>query len=241
VAVYSTFMQRAYDQVVHDVVIQNLPVVLCMDRAGVAGDDGPTHMGLYDIAYLRTLPFMTIMAPRSEDEIGPMLEHALSLGAPVAIRYPRGNTQGNHLDPVAPIVHGRGEVLRRGEDVALLAFGNTCDAALDAYDLLAKDGPGPTVVNMRFARPLDEALLVELAETHGKFITLEEHSLAGGFGSAVGEFLLDRALGVTLERIGVPNTLIQHDKQPLQRASFGLSGDSLAARVRASVAAAPIR
>jgi 1-deoxy-D-xylulose-5-phosphate synthase len=170
-----------------------------------------------------------------------MLEHALSLGAPVAIRYPRGNTQGNHLDPVAPIVHGRGEVLRRGEDVALLAFGNTCDAALDAYDLLAKDGPGPTVVNMRFARPLDEALLVELAETHGKFITLEEHSLAGGFGSAVGEFLLDRALGVTLERIGVPNTLIQHDKQPLQRASFGLSGDSLAARVRASVAAAPIR
>ena len=241
VAIYSTFLQRAYDQVVHDISIQNLPVVLCMDRAGVAGDDGPTHMGLYDIAYLRTLPFMTIMAPRTEDEIGPMLEHALSLGTPAAIRYPRGNTQGNHLDPIAPIVHGRGEVLRRGGDVALLAFGNTCDAALDAYDSLVADGLGPTVVNMRFARPLDEALLVELAETHRKFITLEEHSLAGGFGSAVGEFLLDRALGVTLERIGVPNILIQHDKQPLQRASFGLSGDSLAARVRASVAAAPIR
>ncbi len=241
VAIYSTFMQRAYDQVVHDISIQNLPVVLCMDRAGVAGDDGPTHMGLYDIAFLRTLPFMTIMAPRSEDEIGPMLEHALSLGGPVAIRYPRGNTQGNHLDPVAPIVHGRGEVLRHGRDVALLSFGNTCDTALDACDLLEAEGLGPTVVNMRFARPLDEALLVELAETHRKFITLEEHSLAGGFGSAVGEFILDRGLGVTLERIGVPNILIQHDKQPLQRASFGLSGDSLAARVRASVAPAPIR
>ena len=241
VAVYSTFMQRAYDQVVHDVSIQNLPVVLCMDRAGVAGDDGPTHMGLYDIAYLRTLPFMTIMAPRSEDEIGPMLEHALSLGGPAALRYPRGNTQGTHLEPVAPIVHGRGEVLRRGSDVVLLAFGNTCDTALDASDLLAAEGLGPTVVNMRFARPLDEALLVELAETHRKFITLEEHSLAGGFGSAVGEFLLDRALGVALERIGVPNILIQHDKQPLQRASFGLSGDGLAARVRASLAPAPLR
>ena len=234
VGIYSTFLQRAYDQVVHDVVIQNLPVVLCMDRAGVAGDDGPTHMGLYDIAYLRTLPYMTIMAPRIEAELAPMLEHALSLGGPVAIRYPRGNSQGNHLEAPAPIVHGRGEILRHGEGVALLALGNTCDAALDAYDLLAADGPAPTVVNMRFARPLDEALLLELARTHRKFITLEEHSLAGGFGSAVGEFVLDRALGVTLERIGVPNILIQHEKQPVQRASFGLSGENLAARIRAT-------
>ncbi len=234
VGIYSTFMQRAYDQVVHDVVIQNLPVVLCMDRAGVAGDDGPTHMGLYDIAYLRTLPSMTIMAPRIEAEVGPMLDHALSLGSPVAIRYPRGNSQGNHLEAPAPIVHGRGEVLRRGEDVALLALGNTCDAALDAYDLLAAAGVAPTVVNMRFVRPLDEALLFELAQTHRKFITLEEHSLAGGFGSAVAEFVADRGLDVTLERIGVPNIIIQHEKQPVQRASFGLSGENLAARVRAT-------
>ncbi len=239
VAVYSTFMQRAYDQVVHDVAIQNLPVVLAMDRAGVAGDDGPTHMGLYDIAYLRTLPAMTIMAPRCEDEVGPMLEHALSLGTPVAIRYPRGNSQG-HLDPVAPLVHGRGEVLRAGRDVAFLAFGNACDAALDAFDLLVAEGASPTVVNMRFARPLDEALLLELAGQHRKFITLEEHSLAGGFGSAVAEFVADRGLDVALERIGVPNVLIAHDKQPLQRASFGLSGESVAARARASVAPARI-
>jgi 1-deoxy-D-xylulose-5-phosphate synthase len=202
-----------------------------MDRAGVAGDDGPTHMGLYDIAYLRTLPNMTIMAPRIEAELLPMLEHALSLGAPVAIRYPRGNSQGNHLDAPAPLVHGRAEVLRRGSGVALLALGNTCDVALDAYDL-APEGAKPTVVNMRFVRPLDEALLLELAGTHRKFITLEEHSLAGGFGSAVIEFLADRGVTVAVERIGVPNVLIQHDKQPVQRAGFGLSGEGIAARLQ---------
>jgi 1-deoxy-D-xylulose-5-phosphate synthase len=241
VAIYSTFMQRAYDQVVHDVVIQNLPVVFCMDRAGVAADDGPTHMGLYDIAYMRTLPNMTIMAPRIEDELGPMLEHALSLNAPVAIRYPRGNSTGKHLEPPAPIVHGRAEVLRRGEGVAVLALGNTVDVALDAYDLLEADGPRPTVVNMRFVRPLDEALLLELAQTHSRFITLEEHALAGGFGSAVVEFASDRNLGVTIERIGVPHVLVQHDKQPAQRATFGLSGENLAGRIRAIREAASAR
>jgi 1-deoxy-D-xylulose-5-phosphate synthase len=240
VAIYSTFLQRAYDQVVHDVVIQDLPVVFCMDRAGVAGDDGPTHMGLYDVAYLRTLPHMTIMAPRIEDEVLPMLEHALSLGSPVALRYPRGNSQGNHLEAPAPIVHGRAEVLRQGTGVALLALGNTCDVALDAYDLL-DDGCKPTVVNMRFVRPLDEGLLLELAATHRKFITLEEHSLAGGFGSAVAEFASDRGLGIAIERIGVSEVLIQHDKQPSQRASFGLSGEQVAARVRNSVETAAAR
>jgi len=232
VAIYSTFLQRAYDQIVHDVVIQNLPVVFCMDRAGVAGDDGPTHMGLYDIAYLRTLPNMTIMAPRIEAEVAPMLDHALTLGSPVAIRYPRGNSAGNHLEAPAPLVHGRAEVLREGHSVALLALGNTCDVALDAYDLVEDETLKPTVVNMRFVRPLDEALLFELARTHRKFITLEEHALAGGFGSAVAEFASDRGLAVTIERIGVPHVLIQHDKQPSQRASFGLSGENLATRVR---------
>jgi len=240
VAIYSTFLQRAYDQVVHDVVIQNLPVVFCMDRAGVAGDDGPTHMGLYDIAYLRTLPNMTIMAPRTEDELLPMLEHALSLGSPVALRYPRGNSQGNHLEAPAPLVHGRAEVLRRGSGTALLALGNTCDVALDAYELLADDEK-PTVVNMRFVRPLDEALLLELAHTHRKFVTLEEHALAGGFGSAIVEFIADRGLDTTVERIGVPHVLIQHDKQVQQRAGFGLSGESVAARVRSAAGTAAVR
>jgi 1-deoxy-D-xylulose-5-phosphate synthase len=233
VAIYSTFLQRAYDQVVHDIVIQNLPVVLCMDRAGVAGDDGPTHMGLYDIAYLRTLPNMTIMAPRIEAEVLPMLEHALSLGSPVAIRYPRGNSQGNHLDAPAPIVHGRAEVLRRGSRRRDAGARQHLRRRARRVRSGRRPGAKPTVVNMRFVRPLDEALLLELAQTHRKFITLEEHSLAGGFGSAVVEFVADRASTVAVERIGVPNVLIQHDKQPQQRASaFGLSGAHIAARVR---------
>jgi 1-deoxy-D-xylulose-5-phosphate synthase len=242
-AIYSTFLQRAYDQIVHDVCIQNLPVVFCMDRAGFVGDDGPTHMGLYDIAYLRTLPNITVMAPRSEDELLPMLEHALSLGTPVGIRYPRGSTSGKHRDPIAPIVQGRAEVLRKGSGVAILAYGNTVDVALDAHDVILSQSKEhrPTVVNMRFAKPLDEALLMELADTHSHVLTLEEHSLAGGFGSAVVEFVSDHGLGLAIERIGVPNNaLVQHDAQPKQRALFGLTGEHVAARV-ASVLVAPVR
>jgi 1-deoxy-D-xylulose-5-phosphate synthase len=240
-AIYSTFLQRAYDQIVHDVVVQELPVVFCMDRAGVVGDDGPTHMGLYDIAYLRTLPGMTIMAPRCEEELLPMLEHALSLNGPVAIRYPRGSTSGAQArEPIAPLVHGRAEVLRRGSTgVAILALGNTVDVALDADWILADAAqPRPTVVNMRFVRPLDEALLLELAQTHARFITLEEHSLPGGFGSAVVEFLSDRRVDVRVERIGIPPVIVQHGKPDLQRAQFGLSGEHVAARVRGPAAGA---
>jgi 1-deoxy-D-xylulose-5-phosphate synthase len=225
-AIYSTFLQRAYDQVVHDVVVQNLPVVFCMDRAGLVGDDGPTHMGLYDIAYLRTLPNITLMAPRNESELLPMLEHALSLGAPAAIRYPRGSSSGKHDEPLARLVHGKAEVLRRGRGVAVLAYGTTVDIALDAA------GDGVTVVNARFAKPLDEALLLELERNHAHVITLEEHSLAGGFGSAVAEFVSDHGLRLRVERMGIPNVLVQHDSQDKQRALFGLTADALAARLR---------
>ncbi len=234
-AIYSTFLQRAYDQVVHDVAVQNLPVVFAIDRAGFVGDDGPTHMGLYDIAYLRTLPNLTVMAPRNEREIAPMLEHALALGTPAALRYPRGSTSGKHDEPLAPLVHGRAEVLRRGEGVAILALGNTVDVALDACALLEAEGLRPTVVNARFVVPLDEPLLIGLAETHRRFITLEEHSLAGGFGSAVVEVVNDRGLAVAVERIGVPNVLVQHSSQAAQRAQIGLSAENVAARVRALV------
>ena len=232
VAIYSTFLQRAYDQIVHDVVVQNLPVVFCMDRAGFVGDDGPTHMGLYDIAYLRTLPNMVVMAPRNEDEILPMLAHALSLGRPAAIRYPRGSTSGKHLLPIAPIEHGKAEVLVDGSRVALVAFGNTVDVALDAAALLAAAGDAsPTVVNARFAKPLDEALLCELALTHDRLFTLEEHSLDGGFGSAVVELLNDKRLRTPVERIGCPNILVQQNAQPKQRAQVGLSPEAIVERV----------
>ncbi|HEY8297712.1 MAG TPA: 1-deoxy-D-xylulose-5-phosphate synthase [Candidatus Baltobacteraceae bacterium] len=241
-AIYSTFLQRAYDQIVHDVCVQNLPVIFCLDRAGLVGDDGPTHMGLYDIAYLRTLPNMTLMAPRSEDELLPMLEHALRLDGPVAIRYPRGCTSGRHRDPVAPIEQGRAEILRRGGGLAILAYGNTVDLALDAYAMLAQSGGEaelPTIVNARFAKPLDEALLMELAGGHTHVLTLEEGSLAGGFGSAVVEFVSDRRLGLAVERIGVPSVLVQHDRPEKQRAQFGLSAEHVAARA-ARVLVAPV-
>ena len=240
-AIYSTFLQRAYDQIVHDVCIQNLPVVFCMDRAGFVGDDGPTHMGLYDIAYLRTLPNITVMAPRNEAELLPMMEHAISLGTPVAIRYPRGSTSGKYGDKLAPIVQGRAEILRRGSGVAILAYGNTVDAALEAYDLVKeREGRPPTVVSMRFAKPLDEALLMEIPQDHSHVLTLEEHSLAGGFGSAVVEFVSDHGLGLAVERLGVPNNaLVHHDSQPKQRVLFGLTGEHVAARV-ASVLVAPV-
>jgi 1-deoxy-D-xylulose-5-phosphate synthase len=175
---------------------------------------------------------MTIMAPRNEHEIAPMLDLALALEAPAAIRYPRGSTSGKHDGPLAPLVLGKAEVLQRGDGVAILALGNTVDVALDAAALLDVEGVRPTVVNARFVVPLDESLLLELAETHRRFITLEEHSLAGGFGSAVVEFLNDRGLGVTVERLGVPNVLVQHHSQAAQRAQCGLSAENVAARVK---------
>jgi 1-deoxy-D-xylulose-5-phosphate synthase len=253
-AIYSTFLQRAYDQIIHDVVVQDLPVVFCMDRAGFVGDDGPTHMGLYDIAYLRTLPHMTLMAPRNEAELLPMLEHALSLNSPAAIRYPRGSSSGKHNEPLAPLLHGKAEVLRWGRGVAILAYGTTVDIALDASSLLchperstlssskgAKSKEDVTVVNARFAKPLDEALLLELERDHTHVITLEEHSLAGGFGTAVAEFVSDHGLKLRVERIGVPNVLVQHDSQDKQRALFGLTADALAARVRTILGASTER
>jgi 1-deoxy-D-xylulose-5-phosphate synthase len=234
-AIYSTFLQRAYDQVVHDVIVQNLPVVFCMDRAGFVGDDGPTHMGLYDIAYLRTLPNITLMAPSTEAELAPMLEHALSLNSPAAIRYPRGSTSGRHERTPPPIAHGKAEVLSWGRDVAILAYGTTLDIALDA------NVDGVTIVNARFAKPLDEALLRSLERDHRYVITLEEHSLAGGFGSAVAEFISDCGLGLSVERIGVSNVLVQHDSQDKQRALFGLNAEALAARVKQVVAPRLVR
>jgi 1-deoxy-D-xylulose-5-phosphate synthase len=216
--------------------------VFAIDRAGFVGDDGPTHMGLYDIAYLRTLPNVTIMSPRNEAEMQPMLDLALAADAPVAIRYPRGSSSGAWDEPVAPMVMGRAEVLRRGQGVAILALGVTVDAALDAYALLPDDAK-PTVVNMRFVKPLDENLLLELAETHTRLITLEEHALAGGFGSAVVEFVNDRDLALRVERIGVPNVLVHHAKPESQRAQFGLTGEHVAKRVAAlrEVVQPPVR
>ena len=243
-AIYSTFLQRAYDQIVHDVAVQGLPVIFAIDRAGVVGDDGPTHMGLYDIAYLRTLPNFTILAPRCEEELQPMLEFALSCEGPVAIRYPRGSSSGRTLDPPAPIERGKSELLRAGSGVAIFALGNTVDVALDAYALLESGEYGnfrdalPTVYSARFVAPIDRKALLACARNHDLLITLEEHSLAGGFGSAVLEALADAGASVPVERIGVGETFLQADTQARQRSAVGLDARGLARRIAACLVGA---
>src|SRR5690348_7209610 len=189
-AIYSTFLQRAYDQIVHDVCLQQLPVTFCMDRAGLVGDDGPTHHGAFDIAYLRCLPNITLMAPRDEAMLVHMLHTALQLGGPAAIRYPRGEAVGVPLPDAPSLLRvGTGEILREGERVALIGYGTGVGKALGAADLLSEHGLDVTVADARFAKPLDELLLAQLAADHDLLVTVEEGVLSGGFGSAVWESL----------------------------------------------------
>ncbi len=243
-AIYSTFLQRAYDQIVHDVAVQGLPVIFALDRAGVVGDDGPTHMGLYDIAYLRTLPNLTILAPRCEEELAPMLAFALECDGPVAIRYPRGSTSGRTTDAPAPIERGKSELLRAGSGVAIFALGNTVEVAMDAYRLLESGEYGdmraslPTIYNARFVAPLDRKAILACAASHEMLVTLEEHSLAGGFGSAVLEALADAGASVPVERIGVGETFLQADTQAQQRVAVGLDARALARRIAARLVGA---
>src|SRR5881394_2782765 len=210
VAVYSTFLQRGFDQVVHDVAVQDLSVVFAMDRGGIVGDDGRTHQGLYDIAYLRPLPGIVLMAPRDEAELRQMVwtavRYAKAGGGPIAFRYPRGTGVGAALDaPLAELPIGISETLREGADVAILGYGPLTNEALIAADALAAAGIEATVVNARFAKPLDAERFLALAARVGRILTVEEHVMAGGFGSAVSELFVDRGAKVELEILGVPD------------------------------------
>ena len=213
VAVYSTFLQRAYDQVIHDVCIQNLPVTFVLDRAGLVGADGPTHHGVFDYAYLRSLPNMVAMAPKDEDELQHMVSTAVEYeDGPIALRYPRGAGIGvpmQNESQALPI--GKGEVLREGEDLLIVAIGNRVYPAVEAADVLADFGISAAVVNARFVKPLDEELIVPLAERIGRIITIEDGVLMGGFGSAVLEALAHRGIqGVQVRRLGIPDQFIEH-------------------------------
>ncbi len=228
-AIYSTFLQRAYDQVVHDVAMQDLPVTLCMDRAGPAGDDGPTHHGALDISYLRCVPGMTLMAPKDEDELQHLLKTALSLPGPSALRYPRGAGYGVPLsETMHTIPIGSWEKLQEGEDVLILATGFPVYQAMAAARSLAGKGIYATVVNCRFIKPMDEQMLLELAEKHRFVLTVEEGVLQGGFGSGVLEFLADRnAMPTKLVRLGMPDRYVEHGSQPLLRNLLGLDADGI--------------
>ncbi|MEA2475139.1 MAG: 1-deoxy-D-xylulose-5-phosphate synthase [Thermoleophilaceae bacterium] len=234
-AIYSTFLQRAYDQIVHDVCLQQLNVVFAMDRAGLVGDDGPTHHGAFDIAYMRCLPHLVMMAPRDEAMLGDMLHTALRYDdGPVALRYPRGEAEGVPL-PSRPqeIEIGRGEVLREGARVALIGYGFGVPLALGAADLLEQHGVEATVVDARFAKPLDGELLTQLASEHELLVTVEDGVLQGGFGSAVGELLLDRDLagGTRLVRVGLPDRFVTHGKPALLQREVGLTPEAIVERV----------
>jgi 1-deoxy-D-xylulose-5-phosphate synthase len=237
-AIYSTFLQRGYDQIVHDVCLQRLNVVFAMDRAGLVGDDGPTHHGAFDISYLRCLPHIVLMAPRDEATLVHMLHTATLQDGPIALRYPRGEGEGVPLPArPEPIEIGRGEVLREGERVALLGYGYGVSVALGAADLLADYGVVPTVADARFAKPLDTRLVEELAAEHDLLVTIEENVLAGGFGSGVVEHLADAdALhGTRVLRVGLPDRFVTHGKPALLREEVGLTPAAVADRVAQTV------
>jgi 1-deoxy-D-xylulose-5-phosphate synthase len=239
-AIYSTFLQRGYDQIVHDVCLQSLNVVFAMDRAGLVGDDGPTHHGAFDVSYLRCLPNMVLLAPRDEAMLVHMLHTALlHEDGPIALRYPRGEGEGVAL-PRRPeaIDIGRGEVLSEGERVALLGYGYGVAVARGAAGLLAAEhGVEPTVADARFAKPLDTELLERLAADHELIVTVEENVLAGGFGSGVLEHLADHDLlgSARVLRIGLPDRYVTHGKPALLREEVGLTPEAVAARVAQAV------
>jgi 1-deoxy-D-xylulose-5-phosphate synthase len=236
-AIYSTFLQRAFDQIVHDVCLQRLDVVFAMDRAGLVGDDGPTHHGVFDIAYLRCLPNMTLMAPRDEAMLVNMLRTALRHDGPVGLRYPRGEGVGVAL-PARPqtLQIGTGEILREGERVALVGYGSGVQKALQAADRLAEGGLDVTVADARFAKPLDAALLAQLAGEHELVVTVEEGVLSGGFGSAVLECLVDAGQALPrILRVGLPDRYVTHGKPALLHEEVGFTGERIAERIEAAL------
>ncbi|MEM1366759.1 MAG: 1-deoxy-D-xylulose-5-phosphate synthase [Cyanobacteria bacterium P01_H01_bin.15] len=234
VAIYSTFLQRAYDQIIHDICIQKLPVFFCLDRAGIVGADGPTHQGMYDIAYLRCIPNLVIMAPKDEAELQRMIVTGVNhTDSAIAVRYPRGNGVGVPLaeEGWQPIEIGKGEILRNGDDVLLLGYGTMVHPALQVAEILHEHGIEATVVNARFVKPLDTELILPLADRIGKAVTMEEGCLMGGFGSAVAEALAENDVSVALQRFGVPDKLVDHATPDQSKAALGLTSPQIAASI----------
>ena len=228
VAIYSTFLQRGYDQTIHDVALQNLPVVFALDRAGVVGADGATHAGAYDFAYLRCLPNFVVYAPSDENECRQMLYSAFLQDGPSAVRYPRGSGPGVTVEKAfTEIPLGRAELRRQGRRIAILAFGTMLAPALAAGEAL-----GATVVNMRFVKPIDDRMIAELAGTHGAFVTVEEHVVMGGAGSAVAESMAAQGLVLPLLQLGLPDRPIDHGDQAQLLRDEGLDAAGIEASIR---------
>ena len=234
VAIYSTFLQRAYDQVHQDVCLQNLPIVFALDRGGVVGEDGPTHHGLFDFSYLRHIPNLIVMAPKDENEFQHMIRTAIECPKPVAFRYPRGKGIGVKMDDESHSIEiGKGEILKEGEDVLILAIGSTVYPALHASEQLEKDGVHAAVINTRFLKPLDEELLCLWANRTRRVVTVEENVLQGGFGSAVLELFQERGLfSIKVRRLGIPDLFVENGSQSFLRSKYGIDSNSIVEEVR---------
>ncbi|MHB8105649.1 MAG: 1-deoxy-D-xylulose-5-phosphate synthase, partial [Dehalococcoidales bacterium] len=233
VAIYSTFLQRAFDQIIHDVCLQNLPVVFAIDRAGIVGDDGKTHQGTFDISYLTLIPQIVVAAPKDENELQHLLYTAVKAKRPMAVRYPRSHGLGVALDSeLREIPIGKGEVVRFGDDVAIIALGATVAPSLEAANKLASRGIEATVVNARFAKPLDKELTLDLADRIKNIITIEENVLTGGFGSCVTSLLRESGRNdITVKCIGIPDEFVEHGTQAILRAKYGLDAAGIARQV----------
>jgi 1-deoxy-D-xylulose-5-phosphate synthase len=234
VAIYSTFLQRAFDQIIHDVALQRLPVTFALDRGGIVGADGKTHQGAFDLAYLRCVPNLVVMAPSDENELRHMLHTAVSIDGPAAFRFPRGVGEGVALDPAPKVLEvGKGRVVRAvpgKPDVCVAAIGSTVRPAMAAAETLAAAGLAVTVIDARFVKPLDEDLLAAEARRAGRLLTVEEGCLPGGFGSAVLEAFERRGLvadGVLVHRLGLPDAFVTHGDQAKQRAELGIDADGI--------------
>ncbi|MFC1511373.1 1-deoxy-D-xylulose-5-phosphate synthase [Candidatus Margulisiibacteriota bacterium] len=230
-AIYSSFLQRAFDQIIHDVCLQNLPVVFCLDRAGVVGEDGPTHHGCFDLAYLRPIPNMVVMAPKDENELQQMLLTAVNHNGPIAIRYPRGSGPGVKLDSdLEQLMIGKAEVVRKGTEnkgTVLIALGSMVYPSIEAAKLLKQDGIDATVINARFVKPLDKKLILEQVKSADRIVTVEEGVLEGGFGSAVLELLAEENISKPVQRIGLPTKFIEQAKRSELLETYGLTAKGI--------------
>ncbi len=237
VALYSTFLQRAYDNVLHDVCLQNLPVSFALDRGGLVGADGPTHHGVFDLSFLRHIPNLVLMAPRNELELKRAMRTAIDYEGPFAYRYPRGNGEGLALvQPLEPLEIGKGEILREGSDAAIIAVGNMVAEALQAADILAEQGIELLVADARFIKPLDNALVLEIAGRVPLLLTAEENALQGGFGSAVLELLADSGISLPVQRIGISDQFVEQGTQAELRERTGIDAAAIVRRVAAALA-----
>jgi 1-deoxy-D-xylulose-5-phosphate synthase len=236
VAIYSTFLQRAYDQILHDVCINNLPVVFAIDRAGISGRDGKTHQGTFDLSFLSHIPNLTVLAPKNRFEFMEMLQYAVNFHGPVAIRYPKGEAYTGLSEYQAPIEYGRSEVLWEGSEIAILAVGSMVKTGQEVAEALSKEGKRVTLINVRFVSPFDKEILQKLAESHSLFVTMEENIKSGGYGQKVADYLCETKLKhVNLLNISVPDQFIEHGGVGELQKRFGLDAESIADRIRAEL------